>query len=170
LNRTTNGKGLVYDHKLHQLKRLDAGKGERIPTLSQALRLIRNKARVIIELKGSYTEKKVVDLVQKHNLVQNVVLSSFNHSRLARAKKLDPHIKLAYTYNRLSVRTFRQLTHPAQVHVRHQFISKALLKEAHKHGVEVFAWTPNAKRAIKKLVSLGVDGIATDNPELLKKL
>ena len=170
LERTTDGKGKVYDHVLHELKKLNAGKKEKIPTLNQVLFILDNKLKIIIELKGAYVEKKVVDLVEKHKLVHNVILSSFVHSRLARVRKLNPNIKIAYTVNRLAAKKVKNLRHASQIHIRYSFVSKKLVEEAHKRGIEVFAWTVNAKRAIKKLVTMGIDGIITDNPEIMKKL
>jgi len=59
VDRTTNGKGLIRDHTLAQLRELDAGSwkdakfaGERVPTLAEALSFLKGKARVLIEIKS----------------------------------------------------------------------------------------------------------------------
>ncbi len=65
LDRTTDGKGQVSDHKLSELKQLDAGNGEEIPTLAEVLMLLKDKVMLNIELKGLGTAKPVYDLVIK---------------------------------------------------------------------------------------------------------
>src|SRR3989344_1650436 len=57
LERTTNGSGLVADTSLAELKKLDAGEGEQIPTFGEVVDLVNKKATLNIEIKG----KGVVD-------------------------------------------------------------------------------------------------------------
>ena len=52
VDRTTDGSGSVRDMPFHELRGLDAGKGERIPTLREVLDLLEGRAGVNIELKG----------------------------------------------------------------------------------------------------------------------
>lgn len=52
LHRTTTGKGKIFQHNTEYLQRLDAGLGERIPTLDEVLSLVSDKCIINIELKG----------------------------------------------------------------------------------------------------------------------
>ena len=53
LERTTNGKGLTSKYTLKELKKLNAGRNEKIPTLQEYINLLKNKAMMVIELKNS---------------------------------------------------------------------------------------------------------------------
>ncbi len=66
VDRTTGGTGYVADKTLDELRTLDAGKGEKIPTLQEVLTLVNRKVKVNIELKGTGTAKPVFQLLEKH--------------------------------------------------------------------------------------------------------
>jgi len=51
VDRTTNGKGLVSELTLKEIKELDIEKGEKIPTLEEALDFLDKKVKIFIELK-----------------------------------------------------------------------------------------------------------------------
>ena len=65
VDRTTNGKGYVVQKTLQELTSLDAGKGEKIPLLEEALDCINKKVQVNIELKGEGTAEPVYKIIQK---------------------------------------------------------------------------------------------------------
>ncbi len=69
VDRTTRGHGKVSEMTLAELKKLDAGKGQKIPTLQEAIDFMKGKVRVIIEIKQEGTEADVVDAdrAQRHH-------------------------------------------------------------------------------------------------------
>lgn len=110
VNRTTNGSGMVRDYTLAELKKLDAGswfspsfQQERIPTLEEVLKFIQNNNMILnIELKYAVLddvdfEKKVIQAVEAHDLVDRVIISSFNHEGLKKVNQLQPKIECAST-------------------------------------------------------------------------
>lgn len=88
LGRTTNGKGLVKDHTLEQLRELDAGSwlderftGERIPTLDEVLQAVKGRCTLNIELKATSDmypgiAEKVLALLEQHDMKQEVYITS----------------------------------------------------------------------------------------------
>ena len=52
VNRTTNGKGRVDRLSLREIKRLNAGNGESIPTLEEVLTVVEGQAGLVVELTG----------------------------------------------------------------------------------------------------------------------
>src|SRR3990167_11327492 len=66
VNRTTDGSGFVKKIKLKNLKKLDAGEEERIPTLEEILNLVDRRVKVNIELKGPKTAKPVLKLIDEY--------------------------------------------------------------------------------------------------------
>ena len=57
LDRTTNGEGAVLDMNIAELRALDAGEGERLPTLDEVLELVRGRAELFVELKAADCEE-----------------------------------------------------------------------------------------------------------------
>ena len=78
VNRTTNGKWKVSELTLKELKKLDAGKGEKIPTLEEVIKVCRNKCKLNIEIKELNSVKKVIEIVVKERFVKQTIISS-NH-------------------------------------------------------------------------------------------
>ncbi len=107
VDRTTDGIGEVRQHTLAELKKLkiDAGNGkyERIPTMEEVLDLLGDKLkrglRLNIELKNSVfpyegMEEKILDLIHRRNLGEQIVYSTFYARSLEKLRKLDPDAEL----------------------------------------------------------------------------
>ena len=80
LERTTNGEGPLADKSYSYLRSLDAGEGERIPTLDEVLDVVWGKASINIELKGPGTAQPVMELLRKRISpawgIENFLISS----------------------------------------------------------------------------------------------
>jgi len=82
VDRTTDGSGRVADMTLEEIRQLDAGQGEKVPTLSEVLDRFGGKLLINIELKN-YTSifdplpVEVSKLIQSYDLVDDVLISSF---------------------------------------------------------------------------------------------
>ena len=94
VDRTTDGQGAVADFTLAEVKQLDAGKGERIPTLQEVIDLVRGKVILQIELKGPNTAEPVIQAVEQNSLENGVLLTSFVHDRLREARQINPNLRL----------------------------------------------------------------------------
>ena len=77
VKHTTNGEGLVSELTLKEIKGLDAGDGEKIPTLEETLDFLDKKVKVFVELKETGIEDQVLSIVCKKGLEKNVVIVSF---------------------------------------------------------------------------------------------
>lgn len=107
VDRTTDGIGYVKDFTLEQLKRLkiEAGNGryEQIPTIEETLELLEDRLqkgfKINIELKNSKIpyqgmEEKIVDLICRKDIRNNIVYSSFYAKSLEKLKALDSTAQL----------------------------------------------------------------------------
>ena len=97
LKRTTNGEGLVEFKNIEELKSLDAGKNETIPTLTETLNYINQQCEVNIELvsKGAGAATAKVLKSNKWDL-DNILISSFRINELKTFNSLLPEVKLGY--------------------------------------------------------------------------
>ena len=99
LDRTTNMCGQIKQMPLKNIKQADAGswfrsqfKGETIPTLEEALVSIACKAIAVLEIKASSITESVVQTVLEMNLLDRVVIISFNISDLQTVRSVEPRI------------------------------------------------------------------------------
>jgi glycerophosphoryl diester phosphodiesterase len=52
----------------------------------------------------------------------------------------------------------------------HKHLTQGLLNEAHALGIQVFVWTPDKRGDMVRLIEMGVDGIITNRPDILKSV
>jgi len=170
LNRTTNGKGFVKDFTLAELKKLDAGKGEEIPTLQEVIKLVRDKDVFLqVELKELNMEKHVLDLIQKNNFEEKVMIISFLHKELRKIKELNSRIKTGILIGRRFVDPLKRLREVKAdaASMRHTLVSKRLVGKLHQNNIELTVWVVNELKDVRRMVDLGVDIIGTDKPDLV---
>lgn len=185
VKRTTGAEGWVKDYELAELKKLDAGSwfgeefcGEAIPTLEELLSLAKQHDLYLnLELKNGFVqypelELKVVELVRRYDLVEQVLISSFNHYSLAHMKKLAPEIETAILYMEglyepweYARRVGASALHPYFYAVRKEWVAQA--KET---GIRTHPFTVNEEHEMRALLAAGVDGIITDYPDKLANL
>lgn len=174
VNRTTKGSGLVSHKTLQELQQLDAGNGEKIPTLQEALNLINKKVQVIIELKVKGSAQLVADIIKEYVSKKgwrydDFFVSSFNHDELRVFKKLLPEVKIGALIVGLFINYDQYLSFDAySINLYKLFATKSVVEKAHEKGLKVFVYTVNNPDEVEKLKSIGVDGIISDYPDRIK--
>ncbi|MBP2413340.1 glycerophosphoryl diester phosphodiesterase [Arthrobacter stackebrandtii] len=190
VDRTTNGTGATDEFTAHQLGLLDAGSGEGVPTLAQVLGLAAGKLRVNIELKDGQAVGPVAAVVADIPGL-DWFASSADWNALAQMVRQVPGAKV-YP---LCVGTFdkfravlsdgvdgedfasRDLQAAVDFAVRHggegvsvweAGLDAADVAAIHDAGLQAWVWTVNDSTRAAELLALGVDGICTDDPELLR--
>lgn len=172
LDRTTNGKGLVKNFTLKELKRLDAGNKEKMPTLQELISLVKNKAEIVIELKdGKNIVEKVLQLIKRNRIENDILIVSFHHSYLRKVKRLNNNIKTGLLLFRPLLPIERaKLCKANLIGIYYKFLTRKIIQKSHKNNLKIFAYEGVRenlnKKQIKKLINLGLDGIALNNPIL----
>lgn len=175
VDRTTNGSGYVTEKSLLELKKLDAGNGEKIPTLKEVLDLVNRKVTVHIELKGKDTAIPVSTIIREY--VKNkkwkysdFYVSSFNHSELKNIKKLIPQVKVGALIVGIikNYDLYKKDFGAYSVNIWYPFVGKPVVQKAHNKGLKVYVYTVNSYKDIEKMKLTGVDGIITNYPDRLK--
>lgn len=172
VDRTTNGKGYITEKSFKELRQLDAGKGEKIPTLQEVLDLTNKKAKVNIELKGEGTAKPVSKVIEKYVKEKgwsydDFLVSSFNHYELLKFSKLSPNIKIGVLIKGTPIgfAEFAEKVNAYSVHLSLEFINKEFVEDAHKRGMKVFVWTVNDTDEMQRMKELGIDGVFSKFPD-----
>lgn len=173
LSRTTNGAGLVHHTRLEELRRLDAGQGEVIPTLDEVLALVGDQVILNIELKGfiqtgGRLAAETLACVRSHGLGRSILYSSFDFRNLLRIRRMNPDAALGMLFDRgLTARLTRALCVPLikpwSLHPHHTNVDDRFLTRAHQSGRPVIAYTVNRPEDLRRLFALGIDGIFTDD-------
>jgi len=195
LDRTTDavaqwgGKKIpVASKSLDELRTLDAGKwfdakyaGTRLSSLAEALDCIQDGNVTLIERKGG-DAATCVKLLRDHNLVNRVVVQSFDWSYLKDFHQQEPRQvlaalgppgsrsgkKLTDAQKELNVAWVDEVNRTgARVVVWNNQITREAVAYAHQQGMKVWVYTVDDPVVADKLLTLGADGIITDNPSII---
>jgi glycerophosphoryl diester phosphodiesterase len=171
VDRTTNSKGKIADLNLNELKKLDAGKGEKIPTLKEVLNFINKKTKINIELKGNRTAKPVNDIIEEYVKkgwrYKDFIVSSFNYKELKDFFNINQTVKLSVLIDKNSKDFFKIVKEikAYSINPSLNIIDKNFIKSAHDKGLKVFVYTVNNEKDIKKMEKLEIEGIFSDYPD-----
>lgn len=171
LDRTTDGSGDVTQQALSYLRSLNAGKGEKIPFLTEVLDMVAGRGGVNIELKGADTAGPVAALVgayvgENRFGYDRLIVSSFQHDLLETVRRHDPGIRIGVLLEKAGeADIFRAAAMGAySIHVHKKSVSRKLVADAHQNGMKVFVYTVNRVEELRRLKRLGVDGVFTNYP------
>jgi glycerophosphoryl diester phosphodiesterase len=168
VKRTTNGKGLVADLTLKEIKDLSTEKAEKIPTLEEVLDFMDAKAKMLIELKEAGYEDKILSLITARKLRKNVIIVSFLEDALKKIRELDQEIEtgLLYSKHKNPVKAALELKANYLLPL-YRFTHTGNVQKAHENGLKVIVWTINTVEEAAEYAKKNVDGIASDKPDIL---
>ena len=116
-------------------------------------------------------EKAVLRLVEARELVDRVIVQSFDHRSLWAVRRLNPNIRLAALTDRGRPDPRSYADQGAAIwSPRASTLTPALIQAAHEAGLAVIPWTVNKPDDMQRLIDLEVDGLITDRPDLLLAL
>lgn len=184
LERTTNGMGRVAEHRLDELRSLDAGcwfsrrfKDEPIPSLEEALAVIaRLGMGVNIELKpdpenGGETARRVLETAKRvwPESAPLPLISSFDDQALEEASRLAGGWPLGYLARDFETRHLAKAValRASNVSLAAQDLRPDQIAAVHRAGLLVFTYTVNDLNQARRLFDMGVDAIFTDDPKIL---
>ncbi|WP_164667642.1 glycerophosphodiester phosphodiesterase [Virgibacillus doumboii] len=172
--------GLINDYTLKEIKQIDVGSafseefiGITPSTLEEVLDISPEGLLLNIEIKNipviyDGIEKILLDTLEKHNRLENLIISSFDHVALENVQELNPEIPLGmlFYYRILNAWDYAKncglnisSIHPNQVYTDQKFVA-----ECKKLGYEVYPYTVNSMKRYEELVAYGVDGVFSNEP------
>ena len=159
----------MSEFTLEEIKGFSAEKDEKIPTLKEALDFLDKKVKIVIELKEAGVEEKVLAAVRENGLQKNVVIISFVEEALQRVRDLDKEVEtgLIYVKHKNPVKAALELK-ASYLLPLYRFTHTANVEKAHENGLKVIVWTINKPEEAAEYAKKGVDGIASDKPDILK--
>ena len=108
-------------------------------------------------------------LIHAYDYGADCVVTSQSYETLCKVKELDPDITTGYILA-LGVGTYYDLPAADFFSVESTFITPGMVQQIHLRGKTISAWTVNRQEDASDLLSLGVDDIITDKPEMVQQL
>ncbi len=182
LARTTTGAGRVTEVALAEIKRLDAGGGQQVPTLAEVIDLARGRAELYIELKGQQTPVPVVETLHRAGFADRVIVGSFYPWLPQKIKFVDPHVRTSMLVRQedrgadfveWAVAIGADYVHPCWENgssTPHQLLTRAVIAGIRRQGLGIIVWHEERPAELRELVKLDVDGICTDAPDVLASI
>lgn len=169
----------VWDGTLEQIRAIDIGSwfdpqfsAERVPTLVDVLTEAKGNARVVIELKyyghDQQLEQRVVNIVERLGMTDEVAIMSLKYEGVQKIRALRPD----WTIGLLSATAIGNLAalDVDFLAVAQRMATPGFIRRSHEQGKQVFVWTINDAVSLSRMMSLGVDGVITDEPALARKV
>ncbi|HSM55254.1 MAG TPA: glycerophosphodiester phosphodiesterase family protein [Candidatus Sulfomarinibacteraceae bacterium] len=174
VDRTTDGSGAVAALTADELRALDAGQGQPVPTLDQVFEAFGPSMLYNIELKNSALlshdmELAVADRIAAHHLENQVAVSSFNPLAVRRARRHLSASTIVGLVRQRRPRTFRHfLANAGADHPHYSLVDEAYMRWARRRAYRVHVWTVDDAGEARRLAALGVHGIITNRPALVR--
>jgi glycerophosphoryl diester phosphodiesterase len=170
VDRTTNGTGMVGSLTREELKALDAGAGESIPTLREVVDFIAGRCGLVVEIKEPGTEELVCSELRRKS-PDPLWIVSFHQECLKVVSTLFPAAKTGFIYSKAHKDPvfMAQSVNADAVLPKITRADQNLVDLAHRSGLSVFLWTLNTKDEFLWAYTLGTDGFASDDPCLARR-
>ena len=152
---------------------------ETVPTLTDYFDAARPLSiRLILELKKlkspeieSYAIERILDLIKEYQYEERIEFISFSLHAVKEMIKKAPYIPTYYLEGDLSPQELQEIGCTGlDYHYKIYLKNPQWIKESHKLGLKVNAWTVNKEKKMNRLIDEGVDFITTDKPLLLRDL
>ena len=162
LNRLCGVPGRVRDHTLTELRRWKPD----VPTLAQVLRACRDRAGVLIEIKGA-DPRAVAALIARLGMEKQVIVFSINARRMEQFAAAAPRIpRFALIARNLKSQISNLKLSVSGLGLgRHLVTARAVVNRVHRRGWRLFVWTVNRPAEMRRLIAWGVDGLITNHPD-----
>ena len=180
VDRTTDGKGLVEEQTLEEVKALDAGEGQTVPTLGEILDWYGSGVHYYIETREDEAgelvmEEELLQLLEQYAIPRNqVILQSFSKDSIRTLHELDPELTLVQLLKKKDVEQLNEKDLQALretafgVGIYAGIVDKATVDLIHQHELEIHAYYRGDEREwTKRMLQYEVDGIFSDDPAYL---
>lgn len=175
LERMTGEPGQIKDYTLDELKAFRVGGEETIPTLEEALRLVKGKMTVSVELKQQGDlypglEETVLDMIKKVDMLDQVYVTGFDHYAVARMRERSRDIEIGLILSGATpaVFPFMKEIDAKYLAVKAAFITDEYVQACKENDVQLIAWTVNSEEQMQKMARYPSVLCTTDELEKFK--
>ena len=180
VDRTTGGTGRIANLTLEQLRELDAGGGERIPTFREAIRLAKEAGVGFFpEAKSASLypgiEAEMVAALREEGYLDRTILQSFDYTGLAQVAQKNPDLEICplfglwqFNLDKPGLESARQVCPMGEMALLYPW----MIRQAHQDGRQVYLWFGAIEHPLveRLLLGLGADGLIVDDPGQLAQI
>ncbi|MDI6897355.1 glycerophosphodiester phosphodiesterase [Methanocella conradii] len=172
VDRTTDGSGRVSDMGFGELERLDAGAGQRIPSLQQVVDLAKGRVKMDIEIKEKGIEEDVVNTIKKNGIESQCMVSSFSYGSIKKVKELCPRLVTAAIMDEMPEDVEKYMDTLLGVDTRILMLSKKIVTEpfigeARRLGFSLGIWNADTTAEIERYAAMDPEYLCSNYPEML---
>ncbi|MFE2888983.1 glycerophosphodiester phosphodiesterase [Streptomyces sp. NPDC059272] len=182
LDRVTDGAGRIADLSWSDVSHARVAGKEPVPLFEELLETF-PEVRWNVDVKAEPALRPLLDLLERTDSWNRVLVGSFSEKRVVRAQHLAGP-RLATSFGTRGVLNLRLRSWGAPLPVRRSAVAaqvpeeqsgvpvvdRSFVRAAHARGVQVHVWTINEADRMHRLLDLGVDGIMTDHIDTLREV
>lgn len=162
----------VAELSFDELQHLDAGGGERPPSLDEVLEQVRPRCPLVLEIKAFGLADPLGAVLRRHGVGPDVHVTSFLHEEVAEVGRRCPGLARSITLAAMPIR-FQSLLEDSgtsEVSLFRGYLNREITERLREHGVGVRAYPVNLPREAARMAEWGVDAIYTDDPAAMQSL
>lgn len=178
LDHTTDLSGRVDEMTLEQVRKANAGKGERVPTLEETLDLTMGRVRLYLEIKDPRAADKTLRQIRMRGCEAGCMLASFDIQLMRRLgeevrdielgiilgnETFNPVVRWREAFPWIALRNIRYDVLCMQVELCYGMLARRIKAS----GKKLYVWTADDEKVFERMISYGVDGIVTNEPDRL---
>jgi glycerophosphoryl diester phosphodiesterase len=155
-----------------ELRRLDAGGGERVPSLDEVFAAVRGRCPLMLEIKASGMAEPLAGFLRRGTLGHDLHVTSFLHEEIAAMGRLCPELERSIVLAAIPIR-FASLFEDAgvsQVSLFRGYVDRDVVARLRARDVRVRAYPVNVPWEAARMAEWGVEGIFTDDPAAMRAL
>jgi glycerophosphoryl diester phosphodiesterase len=169
----TAEKSINIEHETSDvIDKLKLINGEAIPTIEDIIKIVAGSAGLNFEIKSSGAGVLIAQYFASSYYPGYVFLSSFEEDEVRAAQHIMPTMPTAVIYDVFSshdVTNYKKKGHRI-ISLRKNTVSEKIIMSCHEERIDVYVWTVDDEDEMQKFISLGVDGIYSNRPGVLKTL
>ncbi|MCQ6554720.1 glycerophosphodiester phosphodiesterase [Streptomyces sp. C10-9-1] len=164
VDRTTDGSGPVAGKTLAELRRLDAGLGERVPVFEEVLDAVRSPIQA--EIKDVAAARALAEVMERRDLVPRVEVSSFHDEAVAEIAALVPGVRTVLIASRWEADVVERAraAGAAALALDIRRLTLETAERARGAGLRLIGWVVNTPEQLRLARALELDGVTTDYP------
>lgn len=177
LDRTTDMTGRVDKLTLSEIKRADAGGGERVPTLKEALSILPSGILAVVEIKAVEAAGPSARILSDLGKSAEALVISFLPDALPAVRAVDADIQTGLIVahrladgeaeNGLAMLEAARALGTSAVSCNWRTATPETVEAIHNAGGTIGVWTPNEPAHIRQAIQSGVDAVTSDYPDRL---
>lgn len=166
LDRTTNGRGPVHDFTLAELKGLDAGRGESVPSLEEVFDLVQGKADLVVELKQPEAAGPLLDFFRARRAFEVASIVSFWHPAVKALKEAEPRLNTGVLMVGCPADPvgLARAARAGTLALNFRYVTRELVDAAHQQDIKVMVWNIDDPETLQAYLAMNLDAICTNRP------